>query len=136
MVTGIGIDIVNLSDVDRLWRRHGPRFEEDLLTPHERERLQEIPLLPQCDTDAAPQSRLCFLASRFAAKEATVKALGGPHRVAYNWSEVRVIGESRFTVEVRGQLKRLALASGCKRLTGALDNDGMLYVAVVMGETE
>lgn len=62
MIVGVGIDIAELERISQAHARHGVRFAERVLT------VAELALLP---ANATP-----FLASRFAAKEAAVKALG------------------------------------------------------------
>ena len=63
-IRGIGIDIVSIARVRRVFKRHPVRFANRLLHPDEREDYRG-------HFDPAR-----FLARRFAAKEAVVKALG------------------------------------------------------------
>lgn len=62
MIIGLGIDLVELARIRRSWERFGLRFAEKILHP------VELSMLPRNPVE--------FLASRFAAKEAAVKALG------------------------------------------------------------
>lgn len=62
MILGLGIDVTEISRVRRLWEKFGLRFAEKILHPDELAALR------------VPETQ--FLASRFAAKEAAVKALG------------------------------------------------------------
>ncbi len=62
MITGIGIDLVEIPRIRHNWERFGLAFASKIL--HE----DELAVLP-----ANPAA---FLAARFAAKEAAVKALG------------------------------------------------------------
>jgi holo-[acyl-carrier protein] synthase len=64
MIYGIGTDIVQLERIDRIYQRHGERFVDRLLLPQEETAFRA----------AARAAR--FLAMRFAAKEAIVKAMG------------------------------------------------------------
>ncbi|MDA0679375.1 MAG: holo-ACP synthase [Proteobacteria bacterium] len=64
MIFGIGTDIVELSRVQETYNRFGERFVDRLLMDEER-KLFEKNKMP-----------VRFLAMRFAAKEATVKAMG------------------------------------------------------------
>ena len=64
MIFGIGTDIVQIERVARLHERFGARFAERLLLPEE---------VRDFDSRARP---VRFLAMRFAAKEAIVKAMG------------------------------------------------------------
>lgn len=63
-VRGIGVDLVALARVERLYERHGRRAVERILHPDERSGL---------DRQREPAR---YLAKRFAAKEAGAKALG------------------------------------------------------------
>jgi holo-[acyl-carrier protein] synthase len=62
MIIGVGVDIAELDRIARSHARFGEKFSARILTP------AEMALVP---ANAIP-----FLASRFAAKEAAVKALG------------------------------------------------------------
>ncbi len=64
MIYGIGTDIVRVARMRESLERYGEKFARRLLTPGEFEEFQH---------DARPAH---FLAKRFAAKEATAKALG------------------------------------------------------------
>ena len=64
MIFGIGTDILEIERVKRVYERHGKRFAEHLLLPGELALFQ----------DHSRPAR--FLAMRFAAKEAIVKAMG------------------------------------------------------------
>lgn len=65
MIVGLGLDVVEMSRIDRVWTRFGLAFANRILHPDEFAHLS-----------AMSGSQAQFLASRFAAKEATVKALG------------------------------------------------------------
>jgi holo-[acyl-carrier protein] synthase len=64
MVTSLGTDIVEITRVKNALERFGERFLKRILGPQER------PVFEQ------RRDRYTFLAGRFAAKEAAVKALG------------------------------------------------------------
>ncbi len=64
MILGIGVDVVRVSRMQSIVDRFGGRFPQRILTGEE---LEELPARRR----SAP-----FLAKRFAAKEALVKALG------------------------------------------------------------
>lgn len=65
MITGIGLDIIELDRIDRLVRR-SPRFYKRILTPSEQIYYEQ----------AIPSRQIEYLAARFAAKEAFAKARG------------------------------------------------------------
>ena len=64
MIFGIGTDVVQLARVEETWQRFGAHFVERLLLDEERALF---------DVNKRPAR---FLAMRFAAKEAVVKAMG------------------------------------------------------------
>lgn len=64
MIFGIGTDIVRIDRVEAVYARFGDKFVNRLLMPQE---MAEF---------AARKQKIRFLAMRFAAKEAIVKALG------------------------------------------------------------
>src|SRR5256886_13036934 len=64
MIFGIGVDVLESGRIVRTLERFGTRFIEHLLMPEEHAQL------------ARTQRRERFLAMRFAAKEAIVKAMG------------------------------------------------------------
>ena len=66
MIKGIGTDIVEINRIANSIERTGERFINRILTPHERQQLDQL----------SPEKQASFVAKRFAAKEAAVKALG------------------------------------------------------------
>ncbi len=64
MIFGIGSDVVQLARVERTWKRFGSHFVNRLLLDEERELFERS------------RRPVRFLAMRFAAKEAVVKAMG------------------------------------------------------------
>ncbi|MEG2172502.1 MAG: holo-[acyl-carrier-protein] synthase [Desulfovibrionaceae bacterium] len=64
MIVGLGLDIVEIPRILRLLQRFGAAFTRKILHPIEQ---QHLPAGPQASA---------YVAARFAAKEAAVKALG------------------------------------------------------------
>jgi len=64
MIYGIGIDVLRVERIAKVYRRHGERFVARLLHPLERKEFED---------SAKP---IQYLAKSFAIKEAFVKALG------------------------------------------------------------
>jgi holo-[acyl-carrier protein] synthase len=74
-----GVDIIEISRIERAVERLGQRFVKRVFTPTEQE---------YC------RGRGAQLAARFAAKEATAKILGtGIWRNGVNWQQIEVINE-------------------------------------------
>lgn len=76
MIVGLGIDITELERIQKTWERHGDRFAKRILHKNEWTYFQEK--IDNHDTvqHTKPIAPINFLATRFAAKEAAVKALG------------------------------------------------------------
>ena len=62
MIVGLGLDVAEIARIRKAWDRFGPRFAQRILAPGE--------------LAALPPQPVPYLAARFAAKEAAVKALG------------------------------------------------------------
>jgi holo-[acyl-carrier protein] synthase len=75
----VGIDVIEIERVRGVLERHGERFLERVYTERERERYR---------------GRVQELAARFAAKEATMKALGTGIR-GVRWRDIEVLSNRR-----------------------------------------
>jgi len=124
MVLGIGVDIVEINRVRALLERHKDRFVDRVLCPGEK---------AYCNRRADPAPSI---ASRFAAKEAVLKALGVGWSGGVRWQDVEVIrgeiGPPR--AELHGQAARVAQNLGVRRLHITLTHDGGAAVAVAVLE--
>ena len=90
----VGIDIIEVARVRRVYERHGERFLNRVFTERE---------VQQC------RGKVTRLAGRFAAKEAISKALGtGIHGVAWREMEVVQLRSGRPTVRLHGKAKARA----------------------------
>ncbi len=113
MIVGLGLDVTELDRIEKIFARHGERFCEKILTPVER---AEMPRL------AVP-----FLAARFAAKEAGVKALGTGFRDGISLKDVEVcvgpLGKPllRFLHAAKDRADALGVASAHISLTHGRD---------------
>jgi len=127
MIFGIGTDILAIERVQGVYERHGERFVEHLLLP------AELTLF-------RAQSRPArFLAMRFAAKEAIVKAMGTgfAHGMWVRDSGVLpdAFGRPQIVWSQRGQARceQLGIGEGHLSLT---DEAGLVVaVAVLMRKT-
>ncbi len=94
----IGIDIIEVDRVRKVYQHHGDRFLKRVFTEAE---------VLQC------RGKANRLAGRFAAKEAISKALGtGLHGVAWREMEVVQLRSGRPTVTLHGNAKRRAQLLG------------------------
>lgn len=77
MILGIGTDMVDTRRIERLYARFGERLTEKLLSPAECAALR-------------PGDTALQLAKRFAAKEATLKAIGTGLAQGWRWHDMEI----------------------------------------------
>ncbi len=122
MIFGIGIDVLKAERIDGVLARRGERFIERLLMPEERAQL------------ARTQRPKRFLAMRFAAKEAIVKAMGTGFANGVWIRDVGVVqnrlGKPEVVYSERGEQVRRALGIGEGHVT--LTDEAGLIVAVAV----
>lgn len=111
-----GVDIVEIPRIGDLVRRYGDRFRRRVYTARE---------WADCAANAAS------LAARFAAKEATIKALGSRRLALHEIEVVRPAGQ-RPRVRLHGRAADLARAQGVAELALSLSHGREHAVAVVV----
>ena len=80
-IFGIGTDIVNIKRMEKLLRRHGKKFKNNIFSKNE---------INYCEKKRNPAP---FFAKRFAAKEALSKALGTGIRKDIKFKNIEVIND-------------------------------------------
>lgn len=125
MILGIGVDIVGIDRVRGVLGRHGHRFTERVLTAEEQ---------AYCSRHADPAPSL---ASRFAAKEAALKALGTGLAAGINWRDVEVVRAPSGAPGLRLHRRagEIAAQLGVQRQHLTLTHDAGVAVAVVVLES-
>lgn len=123
-IVGIGVDLVSIARLRGVLDRYGARFLERVLTSDERaycERHQDI---------------VPHVASRFAAKEATLKALGTGLARGIRWQDVEVRREGRDAprIHLSGRAAQEATARTVDRVHLSISHDHDTAVAMVILE--
>ena len=116
----VGVDMIEIDRVEAVARRHPTRFPQRVYTDGER---------------AYCRGRAPQLASRFAAKEAVMKALGtGTRGVA--WREIEVVRKPGEAPEIvlHGRAKARAEKLGATRLALSLSHSRDYAIASVVIE--
>ena len=124
MIFGIGVDVLEIARVARTLERYGARFIEHLLMPEEHAQL------------AHTRRRERFVAMRFAAKEAIVKAMGTGFGHGVWIRDVGVVqnawGKPEVVFSERGERVRRALKIGEGHVTLSDERGLIVAVAVLM----
>ena len=122
MIFGIGVDVLEAARIKRTLERFGSRFTQHLLMPEE---------LAQLTRTARPER---FIAMRFAAKEAIVKAMGTGFAHGVWIRDVGVVqnkwGKPEVVYSPRGDEVRRQLGVGEGHVT--LTDEAGLIVAVAV----
>ena len=125
MIFGIGVDVLEAARVKRLYDKYGEHFVDRLLLPQERAQLAKTKRTER------------FLAMRFAAKEAIVKAMGTGFAHGMWIRDVGVVqnawGRPEVIYSERGEKMRSKLGIGSGYIT--LTDEAGLIVAVAVLET-
>lgn len=122
MVEGVGIDIIEVSRIQKSIEEYGPFFTDKIFTSSEKAYCAEKP------------SPYQHYAARFAAKEAFSKATGTGWNDAFSWQEVEVINEASGKPYLRLYGSTLRNV-GEKRVFLSLSHSGDYVTAVVVIES-
>lgn len=104
-VVGHGIDIVETSRIQELVEQSGKQFEMECFTATER------------STPALGAKRIEYLAGRFAAKEAVIKALGIGRNQGISWLDIEIqrLKSGEPSVVLHGKCQDIATELGIKQ---------------------
>ena len=117
-IYGIGIDIVEVPRFSSFLGRHGERVGE---------------VFTGCElADAANgRQRDVYLATRWAFKEAVLKALGVGWRSDVQWTDVEALGDIFSPrIQLHGGARRIAEGQGQWTVIGSASSDGNYVLAI------
>jgi holo-[acyl-carrier protein] synthase len=124
MIHGLGTDVVQVSRIEAVWKKRGEVFAKRILMPEEYAAF------------ARTRNPVRFLAMRFAAKEAVVKALGTGFRFGVWVRDVGMTSDRRgkpcVIFSSRGQAVCRELGVG--RAHVSLTDEAGLVVAMAVAE--
>jgi holo-[acyl-carrier protein] synthase len=115
-----GVDIIEISRVRRVLESYGQRFLDRVYTPGE---------IAYC------RGRAANLAARFAAKEATMKALGTGLR-GVGWKDIEVVRQESGApaIELHGRGESRAQRLGVLQISLSLSHSREFAVAFVVAQ--
>lgn len=124
MIVGVGVDIVDMSRIERLLGEYGEQFARRILATVEQ---------PAFEASTRP---VWFLANRFAAKEALSKALGTGLRYPVTLHAVSVSSDSlgKPAFDFHGSLPDYLASRGVVRHHLSLTHEKAMACAVVVLE--
>lgn len=126
MIQGTGFDLAALPRIKTLLERYGERFVRRVLTDREREKLP-----------ASSAGRTAYVAGRFAAKEAAVKALGTGFSRGIGMHDVEILSTDggRPLLLLHGEAATRAARMGVTKLHVSISHERDMAGAVVILES-
>ncbi len=126
MIVGTGIDIAEVPRIAQALSRHGDRFLHRVFTDGE---------IRYCDSKA---NRIERYAARFAAKEASMKALGTGWNHGVRWRDIEVCRQpgGRPTIAFHGKAAEFAARLGAVHIALSLSHTAEQAIAQVILESD
>jgi len=124
MIIGIGTDLAKIERFTAILQRRATAITQRLLTTKEQEAMQQA------------ASQAAFLAKRFAAKEALLKALGTGLRSGLSWQDMQVSNDElgKPIMVLSGKAAELASAKGVKTVHLTITDEKEMALAFVVLE--
>jgi holo-[acyl-carrier protein] synthase len=124
MILGLGLDVTEIDRIEAAIGRHGDAFKNRVYTPAER---------AYCETHKNIFERY---AGRFAAKEASMKALGTGWRRGVRWVDFETVRapSGKPTMKLDGIALEIANKMGVKNIALTITHSGNLALAEVIFE--
>jgi len=125
LILGMGVDITEVDRIQAAIERHGEVFLRRVYTAKEREYCERF------------RNKYERYAGRFAAKEATMKALGTGWRRGVRWVDCEVVreGSGRPTLALGGEAGKIAQQLGVKHIALSITHTATQALAQVIFES-
>jgi holo-[acyl-carrier protein] synthase len=125
VIVGLGLDITEVDRITAAIERRGAAILERLYTPRE---------VAYCERHKNKFERY---AARFAAKEATMKALGTGWRLGVRWRDIEVVNApgGKPILNLEGVARNFADRLGVTNISLAITHSGNLALAQVIFES-
>ena len=125
MIQGVGIDIVEIERVAKLWKAYGMRFARRILAAHE---CAELGSVTQAEW---------LLAKRFAVKEAFGKAIGTGLRHPVTWTRIGLVHDNlgRPQLKLHAEICSLLSERGINRHHVSIADERHFASAIVILES-
>lgn len=122
MKISVGNDLVENSKILHVYEEFGEKFLKKVYHPEE---------IEYCLSKKNP---IPFLAARFAAKEAFIKALTLPNRVQLNWQEIFIAGNyfGKKELEIIGRAREIFQSKGFENISTSITHTENFACAVVI----
>lgn len=125
MIIGMGVDIVDVSRIEAIIFRWHERFLKRIFTDTE---------IRYCNNKKNPAQRF---ATRFAAKEAFIKALYPKYQEGVRFQDIEIDQDAgRPVINLYGRVQQAADECGVKKIHVMLSHDGDYGIANVILEGE
>ena len=123
MIAGVGVDLVDIARIEKIYSRYGEKFASRVLSPRE--------LL---ESEGKP---LSYLAGRFAAREACVKALGVGFRGGIDCQSMEILNDpgGKPAIKLLAKAREAAERLGAKRVHLSISHERNFAVAMVILES-
>ena len=129
----VGIDLVRLDRMRELIEQHRERALGDLFNETDLKEARRESRKAAGSLRLNDEFDIRLLAGKYAAKEATVKALTVPPSLGYRFSDISVSGRSHITIGLSERLQGLARERAISGFRGHMSWGREMVMAIVFG---
>jgi len=125
MIHGTGVDIIQISRIQKSLEKYAQRFEERVFTRRE---------IDYCRSRPEPFKHF---AARFAAKEAVLKSLGTGMAEGITWKDLEILTleSGQPALNITGRCREICESLNLKGIHISMSHDNLYAVAQAVAET-